>query len=50
MRAATPQESYGYFKPVKGMPPTEFSRAVVETLCAWLDETAGRTRKELGKQ
>ena len=43
LRTATPEESYRYFKPVKGMPPTEFNRAIVETLCAWLDETAGRS-------
>ena len=42
LRTATPEESYRYFKPVKGMPPTEFNRAIVEALCAWLDETAGR--------
>jgi pimeloyl-ACP methyl ester carboxylesterase len=50
LRTATPEESYRYFKPVQGMPPTEFSRAVINTLCTWLDETAGRTKKELGKQ
>src|SRR5262249_9748523 len=38
-----------YFKPVQGMPPTEFSRPVVDTLCAWLDETAGRAKKAPGK-
>jgi hypothetical protein len=38
LRTATPEESYRYFKPVKGMPPTEFSRPVVDTLLGWLDE------------
>ena len=45
LRTATPEESYRYFKPVNGMPPTEFNSAIVETLCAWLDETAGREKK-----
>jgi pimeloyl-ACP methyl ester carboxylesterase len=46
LRTATPQESYRYFKPVKGMPPTEFHRGIVQSLCAWLDETVGRSKKE----
>src|SRR5262249_16754476 len=45
LATAKPEESYRYFKPVKGMPPTEFNRAVIDTLCAWLDETAGRAKK-----
>jgi CubicO group peptidase (beta-lactamase class C family)/pimeloyl-ACP methyl ester carboxylesterase len=45
LRTATPEESYRYFKPVKGMPPTEFNRSIIEALCAWLDETAGRAKK-----
>src|SRR5262249_22707346 len=45
LRTSSPEESYRYFKPVKGMPPTEFSRPVVDTLCAWLDETVGRAKK-----
>ena len=45
LRTATPEESYRYFKPVKGMPPTEFNPVILETLCAWLDETAGRAKK-----
>jgi pimeloyl-ACP methyl ester carboxylesterase len=44
LRTATPEESYRYFKPVKGMPPTEFNRNVLETLRSWLDETAGRAK------
>ena len=44
LRTATPEESFRYFKPVEGMPPTEFNGAIVETLRAWLDETA-RTAK-----
>jgi pimeloyl-ACP methyl ester carboxylesterase len=46
LRTATPEESFRYFKPVKAMPPTEFNRSFVETLCAWLDETTGRIKKE----
>jgi pimeloyl-ACP methyl ester carboxylesterase len=45
LRTATPEESCRYFKPAKGMPPTEFDRTIVETLCAWLDETAGRAKR-----
>ena len=46
LRTATPEESYRYFKPVKGIPPTEFNPVILETLCAWLDETAGRPKKD----
>lgn len=45
LRTATPEESFRYFKPVKGIPPTEFNPVILETLCAWLDETAGRPKK-----
>jgi pimeloyl-ACP methyl ester carboxylesterase len=44
-RTKTAEESYRYIKPVKGMPPTEFNRAIIDTLQAWLDETTGRTKK-----
>jgi alpha-beta hydrolase superfamily lysophospholipase len=50
LRTSGPEESYRYFKPVKGMPPTEFHRPFIEVLVAWLDETSCRTRKEPGKQ
>jgi pimeloyl-ACP methyl ester carboxylesterase len=42
LRTRTPEESYRYFKPVKGLPPTEFNSAIVETLAAWLAETLSR--------
>jgi len=45
LRTATPEESFRYFKPVKGMPPTKYNRAIIETLCAWLDETVAKTTK-----
>src|SRR5439155_5954683 len=41
----TPAESYRYFKPVKGLPPTDFNPVILETLRAWLDDTAGRAKK-----
>jgi pimeloyl-ACP methyl ester carboxylesterase len=50
LRTATPEESYRYFKPVKGVPPTEFNRAIIDTLSAWLDETAGRAKNEPDKR
>ena len=43
--AATPEESYQLSKPAKGAPAREFSPVILETLRAWLDETAGRARK-----
>jgi pimeloyl-ACP methyl ester carboxylesterase len=46
LRTATEEESYRYFKPVKGMPPTEFNQNILATLRPWLDETAGRAKKE----
>jgi pimeloyl-ACP methyl ester carboxylesterase len=44
LRTATPEESYRYFKPVEGMPSTEFNRNVLETLRSWLDEASGRAK------
>jgi hypothetical protein len=48
LRTATQEESYRYFKPVKDMPPTEFHRAMIKTLCAWIDETAGKANVPRG--
>jgi hypothetical protein len=47
LSTATPEESYRYFKPVKEMPSTTYNLALIETLCAWLDETAGKPKKAL---
>jgi CubicO group peptidase (beta-lactamase class C family)/dienelactone hydrolase len=44
-RAASPEESYRLFKPARGAAPGEFNPVILETLRAWLDETAGRAKK-----
>jgi len=45
LRAASPEESYRIWKPPKGAPPGEFNPALLQTLRAWLDETAGRAKE-----
>lgn len=44
-RAASPEESYQIWKPAAGAPAREFNPVILETLRAWLDETAGRAKK-----
>ena len=44
-RAATPEESYRYFKPAKGLPAREFNPDILEVLRRWLDEASGRVEK-----
>jgi hypothetical protein len=44
LRAAMPEESYRYFKPVKGMPPTEFNPVILKRRRAWTDETVARPK------
>jgi pimeloyl-ACP methyl ester carboxylesterase len=46
-RAASPEESYQIWKPAPGAPPRELNTVFLETLRAWLDETAGKAKKEL---
>src|SRR3989442_13767126 len=43
--AATPEESYRLSTPAKGAPAREFNPVILETLRAWLDETAARAKK-----
>ena len=45
-RAASVEESYKLWKPVKGTPAGEFNPVILETLRKWLDETSGRARKD----
>src|SRR5262249_36504694 len=46
LRAASPEESYRrFFKPAKEAPPAEFNPVILETVRAWLDETAGRAKR-----
>ena len=44
-RTATPEESYRYFKPAKGMPPTEFNPVILERYARGWMRPRGERRK-----
>jgi dienelactone hydrolase len=48
LRAATPEESYRFWKPAKGTPLAKFNPVILASLRAWLDDTSGIVRKAPG--
>lgn len=46
LRAASTKESYQLWKPASATPAREFNPVILDTLRAWLDETAGRARRK----
>lgn len=48
LRTSSFQESYRYWKPVKGLPPTEFNVAIIDKVSSWMNETMGKPASDSG--